>query len=82
MMMEYGFIRGVNLICNNMKPIKILKQLDLVNWAVLSTGFQRSWVTKSDISDCSISLLSANLSAGDRRIIHDILKDTQDALIN
>lgn len=51
-----------------MKPIEVLKQLNLINWAVLFTGFQRGWIIKSDISNYSVSLLSDSLDDGDENI--------------
>ena len=51
-----------------MKPIEVLKNLDLVCWPALFVGLQKGWVTKSDIADYATSLLSADLDNGDENI--------------
>lgn len=51
-----------------MKPIEVLKELDLVCWSALFVGLQKGWATKSDIADYATSLLSADLDNGDENI--------------
>ena len=51
-----------------MKPITILNELNLISWATLLLGFQKGWVSKSDISDYTIKLLSQDLDRGNENI--------------
>lgn len=51
-----------------MKPMEALKELNLVCWSTLFVGQQMGWVTKLDIEDYAMSLLSADLDNGDKNI--------------
>ncbi|MDO6583866.1 DUF2247 family protein [Photobacterium sp. 2_MG-2023] len=51
-----------------MKPMEVLKELNLVCWSTLLVGLQRGWAKKSDIAAYATSLLSADLDNGDENI--------------
>lgn len=51
-----------------MKPVAVLKKLDLVSWPTLLFGWKKGWVEKSDIADYATYLLSVDLDNDDKNI--------------